>query len=97
MREEHHRAVEKRREAAQAGRPGRPRFRLPDGSDFHATYSAVGEFWSGTLVVPGLGVGPISGEADTVLRLIDRLGHLAHAAIRPAVEGVEEKGKGGQS
>jgi hypothetical protein len=88
MREEHHRALERRREAAQADRVTRPRFRLPDGSDFHAVYHAEGERWSGTLAVPGLG--PVSGEADTVLRLIDRLGHLAHAAIRLA-EGGEEK------
>jgi hypothetical protein len=88
MREEHNRAVEKRRAAAKADRVARPRFRLPDGSDFHAVYHAEGERWSGTLVLPGLG--PVSGEADTVLRLIDRLGHLVHAAIRPA-EG--EKGE----
>jgi hypothetical protein len=94
MREEHHRVLERRREAAQADRVARPRFRLLDGSDFHATYHAEGERWSGTLAVPGLG--PVSGEADTVLRLIDRLGHLAHAAARSAAEG-EEKGKEGQS
>jgi hypothetical protein len=86
MRKEHDRVLERRRATAVVTtRPATPRFRLPDGSDFHATYSAAAQRWSGTLTVPGLAI-PISGEADTVLRLVDLLGHAAHAALQQAAE-----------